>query len=233
MESYNNTVLNETEKGSRPLRASSPVLSTLNPLPADYTPFSLNPYTPFRLSPVRYTSASARVHYTIFSTKTTAFLTASTSCNHCVRLRLGSDPRPVVLGQVPHQWRESPALKVAEADINPFSVNTDAPPTLINLVLTTLAGIFAHSIVTCLLGPPHSVLYHMRLRRTWLAADGVLCADSCAGVDGRDVSAPGAPSESSAGGLYKDIQHTWLPGLRHNERGIGGVGGLGVAEMRK
>ena len=40
--------------------------------------------------------------------KTTAFLTASSTYNHRVRLRLGSDPRRVVLGQVPHQGREAP-----------------------------------------------------------------------------------------------------------------------------
>lgn len=31
------------------------------------------------------------------------------------------------------------------------------------------------------------------------------CADSCAGVDRHDVSALRVPSESNAGGLYKDV----------------------------
>ena len=68
-----------------------------------------------------------------------------------------------------------------------------------------LTGISAHSVVTCLLGPSPLRTVPHAAEENWLAADGLLCADSCAGVDGRDVSAPGAPSESSAGGLYKDV----------------------------
>lgn len=45
--------------------------------------------------------------------ETAAFLTQSATYNHCVRLQLCSDLRQVVLGQVPHQWRESSVLKQA------------------------------------------------------------------------------------------------------------------------
>lgn len=45
--------------------------------------------------------------------ETTAFLTLRTTYNHCVRLRLSNDLRQVVLGQVPHQGRELPVLKLA------------------------------------------------------------------------------------------------------------------------
>lgn len=45
--------------------------------------------------------------------ETTAFLTQSTTYNHCVSLQLCSDLRQVVLGQVPHQWQEPSVLKQA------------------------------------------------------------------------------------------------------------------------
>lgn len=70
-----------------------------------------------------------------------------------------------------------------------------------NSVCQQLMGILACSIVTS--SPLHTVPH--AAEENWLASDGVICADSHAGVDRRDVSAPRVPSESDAGGLYKDV----------------------------
>lgn len=63
--------------------------------------------------PVANDSVELTMDFTDIQHKTTAFLTQSTTYNHCVRLRLCCDLRQVVLGQGPHQWRESPMLTLA------------------------------------------------------------------------------------------------------------------------